>query len=163
MRGSAVRKVANARKDYDDDLITLVKQNPGTHFRELLRASGIAHGTLQHRLAFLERLGLIRADRSGAYTRYYNSDISKKDIQLLHYLKRRPYLDIVILLLLDDASGTPFTFKEIVQKMGKAPSTISIQLRKLIERKVVSFDEKRGYYTVNNKPAIKRVISKYRL
>jgi hypothetical protein len=46
--------------------------------------------------------------------------------------------------------------------IGKAPSTVSVQLWRLIDHKVVSFDEKRGY-TVNNKQTIKRLISKYKV
>jgi predicted transcriptional regulator len=154
----AARKVVKARKDYHT-LIKIVRQNPGIHFREMLRASCLGNGTLQHQLALLERLGLLRAQRSGGFTRYYNSDVSKTDAELLYYLKQRPYREI-IRLLLEDASDT-FTFQKIVQMIGKAPSTVSVQLGRLIDHKVVSFDEKRGYYIVNNKQAIKRLISKY--
>jgi predicted transcriptional regulator len=65
----AARKVVNARRDYDT-LVKIVRQNPGVHYRELLRASGLGNGTLQHQLASLERLGLLRAHRSGGFTRY---------------------------------------------------------------------------------------------
>jgi hypothetical protein len=64
--------------------------------------------------------------------------------------------------MLDHASGA-FTFQKIVQMIGKAPlSTVSVQLGRLIHHKVVSFDEKRGYI-INNKPAIKRLNSKYKV
>jgi Mn-dependent DtxR family transcriptional regulator len=46
--------------------------------------------------------------------------------------------------------------------IGKAPSTVSVQLRRLIDHKIVSFDEKRGY-TLNNKQTIKKLISKYKV
>jgi predicted transcriptional regulator len=155
----ATRKVVNTRREYDN-LIKIVRQYPGIHFCELLGASGLAYGTLERQLVLLEKLGILRAHRSGGYTRYYNSNIPKGDMQILSYLKQRPYREI-ILLLLDSASDT-FTFRKIVHRLGKAPSTVSAQLRKLIERKVVSFDERWGY-TVNNKRIIKRVISKYRV
>ena len=155
----AARKVVKARKDYHT-LIKIVRQNPGVHYRELLRASGLGYGTIEHHLALLERLGLLRAHRSGGFTRYYNSDVSKTDMELLHYLRRRAYREI-IRLLLDDASYA-FTIQKIAQMIGKAPSTVSVQLGRLIDHKVVSFDEKRGYI-VNNKPAIKRLLSKYKV
>lgn len=155
----AARKVVKARKDYHT-LIKIVRQNPGVHYRELLRAIGLGYGTLERQLALLERLGLLRADRAGGFTRYYNSDVSKTDMELLHYLRRRAYREI-IRLLLDDASYA-FTIQKIAQMIGKAPSTVSVQLWRLIDHKVVSFDEKRGY-TVNNKQTIKRLISKYKV
>lgn len=155
----AARKVVKARKDYHT-LIKIVRQNPGVHYRELLRASGLGYGTLERQLALLERLGLLRADRAGGFTRYYNSDVSKTDMELLHHLRRRAYREITRLLL-DDASYA-FTIQKIAQMIGKAPSTVSVQLWRLIDHKVVSFDEKRGY-TVKNKPALKRLISKYKV
>jgi predicted transcriptional regulator len=155
----ATRKIVKARKDYHT-LIKIVRQNPGIHYRELLRASGLGYGTLERQLVLLERLGLLRADRAGGFTRYYNSDVSKTDMELLHYLRRRAYREI-IRLLLDDASYA-FTIQKIAQMIGKAPSTVSVQLWRLIDHKVVSFDEKRGY-TVNNKQTIKRLISKYKV
>jgi predicted transcriptional regulator len=155
----AARKIVKARKDYHT-LIKLVRQNPGIHYRELLRASGLGYGTIEHHLALLERLGLLRAHRAGGFTRYYNSDVSKRDMELLYYLKQRTYQEI-IRLLLDDTRGS-FTFQKIVQMIGKAPSTVSVQLGRLIDQKVVSFDEKHGYI-VNNKQTIKRLISKYKV
>jgi predicted transcriptional regulator len=155
----AARKIVKARKDYHT-LIKIVRQYPGVHYRELLRASGLGYGTLERQLALLERLGLLRARRSGGFTRYYNSDVSKTDMELLYYLKQQAYREI-IRLLLNDASGS-FTFQKIVQMIGKAPSTVSVQLGGLIDHKLVSFDEKRGY-TVNNKQAIKKLISKYKV
>lgn len=157
----AARKVIKARKDYHI-LIRIVRQNPGIHFRELLRASGLGYGTLERQLALLVRIGLLRAYRSGGFTRYYTSDVSKKDMELLYYLKPRAYREIIRLLLLDDASGS-FRFQKIIAQMvGKAPSTVSVQLGRLIDHKVVSFDEKRGYI-VNNKLVIKRLLSKHKV
>jgi DNA-binding transcriptional ArsR family regulator len=156
----AAQKVIKARKDYNT-LLKLVRQNPGVHYRELLRASGLSYGTLERQLALLERLGLLKVYRSSGFTRYYNSDVSKKDMELLCYLRQRAYREI-IRLLLDDASGS-FRFQiTLVQMVGKAPSTVSAQLGRLIDHKVISFDEKRGY-TVKNKPALKRLISKYKV
>jgi predicted transcriptional regulator len=155
----AARKIVKARKDYHT-LIKIVRQYPGIHYRELLRASGLGYGTIEHHLALLERLGLLRVHRTGGFTRYYNLDVSKTDMKLLYYLKQRAYREI-IRLLLDDTRGS-FTFQKIVQMIGKAPSTVSVQLGRLIDHKVVSFDEKRGYI-VNNKPAIKRLLSKYKV
>ncbi len=159
----AAGKAVQAGKDFHI-LIKIIRQNPGIHFRELLRASGLANGTLERQLALLERLGLIRAHRSRGFTRYYNSDVSKTDAELLFYLKQRTCREIIRLLLLEDTSGgSSFTFQKIVQMIGKAPSTVSVQLERLIDHKVVSFDEKRGYYIINNKQAIKRLISKYKV
>jgi Mn-dependent DtxR family transcriptional regulator len=83
-------------------------------------------------------------------------------MELLCYPKPRAYREIIRLLLLNNASGSFRFQKIIVQMVGKAPSTVSLQLGRLIDHKVVSFDEKRGYI-VNNKPAIKRLLSKHKV
>jgi predicted transcriptional regulator len=153
------RNVLKARKDYHT-LLKIVRQNAGIHFRELLRSSGLGYGTVERQLALLERLGLLRAHRAGGLTRYYNSDVSKTDMELLCYLRQRTCREI-IRLLLDDA-GDAFTNQKIAQMIGKAPSTVSVQLGRLIDHKVVSFDDERGYIA-NNKQTIKRLISKYKV
>ena len=155
----ASRKIAKARKDCHT-LIKIIKQNPGIHFREILRVSGLGNGTLQYRLALLKRFGLLRIHRAGGFTRYYNSDVPKADMDLLFDLKQRTCREI-IRLMLDDSSDVT-TFQEIVQMIGKAPSTVSVQLMRLIGHKVVIYDKKRGYI-IKNKPAIKRLISKYKV
>ena len=146
---------------FQSTCLKLVRQNPGVHYRELWRASGLGYGTLERQLALLERLHLLKVHRAGGFTRYYNPDVPKTDIELLCYLRQRAYREI-IRLLLDDASDA-FTFQEIAQMIGKAPSTVSVQLGRLIDHKLVSFDKKRGYYIVNNKQTIKTLISKYKI
>jgi predicted transcriptional regulator len=153
------RNIAKARTG-NDSLIKIVRQNPGIHFRGLLRVSGVANATLQRRLASLENLGKLSSHRSGSFTRYYSTNVSKADRYLLQYLKRRPYREIIILLL-DSANDTIFTFKKIVHRLGKSPSTVSAQLMKLIKDNVVSYNEKLGY-TLNDRRAIKKVMLKYR-
>jgi predicted transcriptional regulator len=63
----AAQKVTKARKDYHT-LLKFVRQNPGVHYRELRRVSGLGYGTLERQLALLERLGLLRAHRAGGFT-----------------------------------------------------------------------------------------------
>jgi len=82
-------------------------------------------------------------------------------MELLYYLKPRAYREI-IRLLLNNANGSFRFQKIIVQMVVKAPSTVSVQLGRLIDHKVVSFDEKHGQI-VNNKPAIKRLLSKHKV
>ncbi len=127
-----------------------------------MRVSGLGYGTLERQLTLLERLGLLRTYRAGGFTRYYNPDVPKTDMELLYYLRLRAYREIIRLLLDDDASDA-FTIQKIAQMIGKAPSTVSVQLGRLIDHKVVSFDKKRGCYTLNNKQTIKRLISKYKV
>ena len=91
----AARKVVKKAGKHYHILIEIIRQNPGIHYRGLLRASGLSYGTLERQLALLERLGLLMAHREGGFTRYYNSDVSKTDVELLYYLKPRAYREII--------------------------------------------------------------------
>lgn len=152
------RRTAKLPRSYFD-LARIVVQNPGIRFRELLRASGLASGTLQHRLGLLEKSEIIRVHRSWGFARYYSSRMKSSDVRILFYLKRRPFQQI-ILLLLGDSSGT-FTLRKFVQILGKSPSTVSSQLRQLVAQRIVRLIERQGY-VVNNKRIIKRALSRYR-
>ena len=84
---SKVRRVVAAARKHHIALIEIVRKNQGIHFRELLNVSGLAVGTLQHRLELLENFGLLKAYRSAYFTRYYTPDLSKKDLELLVQLR----------------------------------------------------------------------------
>ena len=100
-RKRVVKEEAGKKDHYHHhNLIKIIRQNPGIHYRELVRASRIGNGTVEYQLARLERRGLLRVNRSGGFTRYYNSDVSKTDMELLYYLKQGICREIVRLLLL---------------------------------------------------------------
>ena len=81
-------------------------------------------------------------------------------MDLLYYLKQPTCREIIRRML--DVSSAVYRLQKIVQMIGKALSTVSVQLGRLIVHRVVSYDKKRGY-AMNNKPRIKSLISKYKV
>jgi DNA-binding transcriptional ArsR family regulator len=130
-----------------------------------LRVRGLSNGTLDHHLALLERLGLLRATGQAVL-----HDIMNQICQ-----RQRRSGTILLCKIMNmlrnhqtsSAGGRRYKkwliyIPKDVQMIGKDPSNVSVQLGKLIDHKVVSFDEKCGYI-VKNKQAIKRLLSKYKV
>ena len=52
-------------------LMSHVEGQPGIHFRDLLRLSGLGSGTVHYHLYVLEREGFITCRRDGVVKRFY--------------------------------------------------------------------------------------------
>jgi DNA-binding transcriptional ArsR family regulator len=52
-------------------VLEYLRNHPGAHFRELLRALGLGSGALHYHLYVLERAGIIVPQRDGMYRRYF--------------------------------------------------------------------------------------------
>ncbi|MDO8625738.1 MAG: winged helix-turn-helix transcriptional regulator, partial [Candidatus Diapherotrites archaeon] len=52
-------------------LYAIIEESPGLHFRELQRRSGIAVGSLQYHLDFLQKRSFVQTVREGKFVRYY--------------------------------------------------------------------------------------------
>ena len=49
----------------------IVEQSPGLHFREIQRRSGLAVGSLQYHLDYLQKHHILRTQNEGKFVRYY--------------------------------------------------------------------------------------------
>ncbi len=102
---------------------------PGIHMRELQRKTAMATGSLDYHLHFLYKHGMLRVEKEGRFTRYYNafqaySDIEKRIIAVL----RQEPLRHIILYLLERKSATA---TEISIACGIQPSNLSGHLKSL--------------------------------
>lgn len=136
-----------------------IEQTPGIRYRELLRLTGFVNGVLTYHLAALEKANLIKVDRQSRVTRYYPANISDNHSSILKFIRHEPIREILIFILEHDMC----TFQEIVEHMGKAPSTISTHLKRLKEARMISV--RRGeylqLYQVVRGELVAEVFSKY--
>lgn len=122
-----------------------IESNPGIHFRELKRKMDYSVGTLQYHVRYLKEARLIE-EEAGDYTRYYpRREFREVEKKVLDALRRKYTRRALIYLLTYPGS----THGDLVEALGKAPSTISWHLNKLKEEDLL--DEKReggktGYY-----------------
>jgi predicted transcriptional regulator len=140
-------------------LLARIEQNPGIRYRELLRLTGLANGVLTYHLAALEKSGAVKVGRQVRITRYYPVSISETESVILRHVRHNPVRQMVVFILDNDMC----TFNEIVEHVGKAPSTVSLHLKRLKEDGIISvrYGEYQ-LYRLADREQVAEVLSKYR-
>ena len=145
--------------DRSTEIINIVEKNPGIKFREIMRETGLKNGVLSYHARKLEEAGSVKVDRKSGETRFYPLCITEQESSLITSLRRDTQKHI-LLSLLDDKT---LSFNEIVQKVRKAPSTVSTFLSKLVEDDIVGIkiiDLKKIYF-LRNVDMVHEIIEKY--
>ena len=129
-----MRELAHPHREM---LFNIIKENPGLHFRELQRLSGLATGVLQYHLSYLERKKLIKSVRDGKFLRYFTVFESRfkepVDREMLS-LMRRPILSKIINYLREHNKATN---KELAEFLGLKPPSICFHMKILTEKGIV--------------------------
>jgi DNA-binding transcriptional ArsR family regulator len=139
-------------------LLRSIEENPGIRYRELLRTTGLVNGVLSYHLSALERLDVIKVDRQPRTTRYYPVTVSDQEYNILKFVRHKPVRQIMLFLIERDSC----TFNEIVDHMQKAPSTVSLHLRRLREGGMISIRYgEYQLYSLTNRDIVCEVLAKY--
>jgi predicted transcriptional regulator len=111
-------------------IIDYITRNPGIRYRELLRLTGFSNGGLAHHLSVLEETKAIQVCRQKKYkiTRYYSLSISFKELQIIGCIKQQTAQNIIAFILKKNLC----TFTEILHCIGKARSTLSWHIKRLV-------------------------------
>lgn len=138
----------------------MVEKNPGIKFREIMRATGFKNGVLSHYMSRLEKAGDVRAVREPRQTRFYSPGISKAESLVIKSLRRDTTRKILYCLMLNK---TGLGFDEIVHRVQKSPSTISLYISHLTNDGIVytELDERRKKYFVSDRTTVDRLIERY--
>ena len=139
-----------------------INRAPGIHFRELKRRTGLAIGALQYHLDVLEKARLIKAQKSGKFTRFFpligeHSESEKTTLSLL----REESVRGIVLFLIDKKRSTN---RQIARFLELAPSTVSFHMQKLLKAGLVEKKRtpKRTYFVLVNPGEAKRLLTSYR-
>ena len=145
--------------DRSTEIINIVKKNPGIKFREIMRESGLKNGVLSYHARKLEENGSVKIDRRSGETRFYPLCVTDEESNLITSLRRDTQRYILLSLL----EGESLTFNEIVHKVRKAPSTVSMFLGKLVNEDIVSVRivELKKVYSLRNLDMVNEIIEKY--
>jgi DNA-binding transcriptional ArsR family regulator len=140
-------------------LLKGIEENPGIRYRELLRLSGFVNGVLSYHLLALERANVIKVNRESRMTRYFPLSVSDKESTILKFVRHEPVRKTLLLILEHDMC----TFNEIVDHTGKAPSTVSLHLKRLREAGIILIrhGEYHQLYRVVERDLVAEVFSKY--
>ena len=123
-----------------DKIISLILEQPGVHFNEILREIDISAGTLVWHLDILETFKVIQKQRIGQYLVYYpfkvKNPISKLDLKL-----RKSRTTLEILQLINDNPG--MYQNQIAHRMDLNHKTVKYHIDKLIESELI-LSKKKG-------------------
>ena len=144
--------------DRDSQIIDLIEKNPGIKFREIMRETGMKNGVLSYHTRRLEKIGVVKVERSPRQTRFYPLGVTNEESVLIRSLRQETPRQILLSLL--DAE---LAFNKIVEKVKKSPSTVSTYLSQLLEDEIVEFKiiELKKVYRIKNKGIVQSAINKY--
>lgn len=112
-------------------LAGLVEANPGIHFQELLRQSGLPNGTLVHHLDVLRKGELLVAHRNGGYTCYFLAGATQRGAEAVKADGARRLLQAI--------QGSPgISGLELSRATGLTVSTVHHHVQRLLEGGVVT-------------------------
>jgi len=139
-------------------LTDIIYENPGLHFCEMIRMSGMKNGVLTHYLSKLESTGIINIKRERDKTRFFSPKITYEEVKIIKFLRKETPKKIIFLLI-----NNGLEFREIVDKVGKSPPTISQNLSELINNDLVIFklENSNKKYFIKKNPLIQKLIKKY--
>ncbi len=144
------------------DIYSYICENPGIRYRELIRLSGTTNGVLSYHLGKLEKSGEIRVERqsNNRVTRYFVVNITKRDSDIIGCFRSNVVRSIVFFMLKNEFC----TFNEIVDHIGKAPSTVSWHIKRLKEAGILNtnYGNDHFLYSVADKITINRVLLEYK-
>ncbi|MDD5148165.1 MAG: metalloregulator ArsR/SmtB family transcription factor, partial [Candidatus ainarchaeum sp.] len=131
-------------------IYNLIEQNPGLHFREIQRRTGLAVGSLQYHLDYLAKKHIVRIEKRGKFTRYYSVQGHQlgESQQTMSLLRQESLRKIMIFLLTKRRANNT----RIAEALGLSPSTISWHLEKLVSAGLLEKKRKgrKIYYKVVN-------------
>ena len=125
-----------------------------------MRSSGLKNGVLSHYLGKLEKNGLIKVMRGQRQTRFYSPKISEDQSIAIKALRRQTPRDLLLALVKQDG----LEFSELVNEVGKSPSTVSLYLSQIVEDGLVEIrleNLKKRYY-VKTRHLIDQLIENYK-
>lgn len=138
----------------------IIQKNPGLNFRDLMRFTGMKNGVLSHHLGNLEKAGLISSVRGPRQSRFYPPSFSEQESRIVRALRRRTPKSIIESLIL----AGPLEFGDIVDRVGRSSSTVSLYLSQLVDDGIVGIRlvDRVRTYGLENRDAIDRLIEDYR-
>jgi len=126
-------ELANRKRIYE-----AVRQNPGVHFRELQRLTGMPIGVLSYHLDYLANRGLLTVDKRESFTRYFpGGQLGRDEQQMLGALRQEIPRGIILFLLMNPGA----THGEVLESFTISGGTLSYHIKKLVSRGLIKVDK----------------------
>lgn len=131
-------------------MLSGIKNNPGIRYRELVRTTGIPNSTIGYYIKKLEKNQQISVQRTSKSCRFFMPELLEIQRLVVVMLRGKNTRGILLALKKEDK----ISFSSLVKHLKSHPSTVSINLKKLVNAKMI---EKIGkdQFAIKNKNTIK--------
>jgi DNA-binding MarR family transcriptional regulator len=135
----------NTLPKLEQKLLLCIDENPGIRYRELMRLIKFPNGVLSYHIDKLEKMDLVNVERKSRITRFFPRNISNDIMGILGNLRSQTSYEIIKLLY----EKGPISQQEIIKNTRKAASTISWQMKKLLDDNIICIKIKDFNYDEN--------------
>jgi len=144
--------------DRSNIIVKTIQNNPGIHVRGIMNETDLENGVVVHYLEKLEKQGKIKSKKYTRYKRYYSLDIDEEEYDIIRNLRKPTKKEILLFIVVKGSTS----FKEIISKTHKSPSTISWNLSELINNNVIEkYDkDRKTFYRIKNMKLLKHTFRK---
>tara|TARA_B100001750_G_scaffold209306_1_gene188900 strand:+ start:523 stop:1071 length:549 start_codon:yes stop_codon:yes gene_type:complete len=152
-------KLNREKMDRKQQVLEIIRGNPGIRFNEIMRKSNIKNGTLSHYVKKLEDENHIELERTPRVTRLYPAGIGKNEANICKYLKMTTHKKMILFLLKKEIA----TAVEIREFINKSPSVVSVNLSELFKEKIVEkqYDIPSNRYSLKKPEEIRGIMNEY--
>ena len=146
--------------DRTQKLQTLIDDNPGIRFREIMRSSGLKNGVLSYYLKKLESTGVVKVVRGPRQVRFYSPDITEEESIVITALRKETPRALLLALIKEDG----LEFGQLVKEVKKSPSTVSLYLSQIVADGLVEikFVELKKRYHIKVREIMDKLIEEHR-
>jgi len=146
--------------DRTQKLQTLIDDNPGIRFREIMRSSGLKNGVLSYYLKKLESTGVVKVVRGPRQVRFYSPSITEEESIVIKALRKETPRALLLALIKEDG----LEFSQLVKEVKKSPSTVSLYLSQIVADGLVEikFVELKKRYHIKVREIMDKLIEEHR-
>jgi len=156
---SSSEDLLNSLPKLQQELLVCIDENPGIRYRELMRMIKFPNGVLSYHIDKLEKMDLVNVERKSRITRFFPRNISNDIMGILGNLRSQTSYEIIKLLY----EKGPISQQEIIKYTRKAASTISWQMKKLLDENIICIKNNDSNYDENNEFGSKILSKKVKL
>ena len=142
---SSSEDLLNSLPKLQQELLVCIDENPGIRYRELMRMIKFPNGVLSYHIDKLEKMDLVNVERKSRITRFFPRNISNDIMGILGNLRSQTSYEIIKLLY----EKGPISQQEIIKYTRKAASTISWQMKKLLDENIICIKNNDSNYDEN--------------
>ena len=146
--------------DRTQKLQTLIYDNPGIRFREIMRSSGLKNGVLSYYLKKLESTGVVKVVRGPRQVRFYSPDITEEESTVITALRKETPRALLLALIKEDG----LEFSQLVKEVKKSPSTVSLYLSQIVADGLVGtkFVDLKKRYHIKVREIMDKLVEEHR-